>query len=202
MKLAGQKELIVAGILIFYIAFVPSPSVVKGFLGSAIGKALALALVVYVWKYVSAVVSLLLLVVVVRDSNAVFEHLDVAPTQCKCKNPDFTPDKANTGCFNKAGKEDKSSDAMTCQCPNGYSWDIIGKQCKANQLNQSKPVEPTAVGTSPAAPAVSMGPTTSPNMPETTGSAAAQKMQTASPSSSESTGVQPASGTSSTTASV
>lgn len=208
MRLTRNMEWAVIAILIALIVFVPLKSVFS----SPIGKVVGLGLAVYAWKTVSPIVSLLLVVLVLVNMGSISEHLDVAPTQCKCKNPDFSPDKNNTGCFNADGKEDKSDGAMFCQCPNGYAWDIIGKQCNPTQTNQSKPI--AAIGSSAvlpaettssssAAPATSTGATTSPNMPQTTGSAAAQTMQSSSPkTSTTSGGVQPASGSSSTTATV
>jgi len=216
MRLTAQQEFIVIGILIAYIAFVPAPTVVKDALRSALGKAAALVAVVYVWKYVNPIAALLLLIVYARDAGfSISEHLDVAPLTCKCKNPGFTPNATKSGCINKDGKEDKAADALTCTCPDGYAWDIIQKSCQASQANESKPIAAAAVGSSPAIPAASdtastsapanaSGPVTSPNMPQTTGSAAGQMTASATPQSSASTGgAQPTtSGVSSTQAPV
>lgn len=216
MRLTAQQEFIVIGVLIAYIAFVPAPTAVKDALRSALGKVVALVAVVYVWKYVSPIAALLLLLVYARDAGfSISEHLDVAPLVCKCKNPGFTPNATKSGCINKDGKEDTAADALTCTCPDGYAWDIIQKSCQASQANESKPIAAAAVGSAPAipaasdtastsAPAVSSGPVTSPNMPQTTGSAAGQMTASATPQSSASTGgAQPTtSGVSSTQAPV
>lgn len=216
MRLTAQQEFIAVGVLIAYTVFVPAPTVVKDVLRSAVGKAVALIGIVYVWKYVSPVLAIPLLVVYSRDAGiSVSEHLDVAPTTCKCKNPGFTPNATKSACINKDGKEDTAADALTCGCPDGYAWDIVQKSCQSSQANASKPIAAAAVGSSPAIPAASgtaseaapanaSGPVTSPNMPQTTGSAAGQMTASASPASSASTGgAQPTtSGVSSTQAPV
>lgn len=73
--LTGRNEWIAIGVLILYIAFVPCPYAMKEFFGTPIGKAIALGVVVYAWKYVSAPVAILLLVSFLR-SGAIREYMD------------------------------------------------------------------------------------------------------------------------------
>jgi hypothetical protein len=75
MMLTGRNEWIAIAILIAYIAFVPTPYALKEFLGSPIGKVVALVAVVYAWKFVSCPVAILLVVVFLR-SGAMREYLD------------------------------------------------------------------------------------------------------------------------------
>lgn len=101
MRLSQRNEWIVLGALIAYIALVPCPYAMKEFFSSAIGKMLALGTVVFVWKYVSEVVAVLLLVAFLR-SGAVREYLENPTPMCgvgqtmdsttgKCKDMPATP---------------------------------------------------------------------------------------------------------------
>jgi hypothetical protein len=69
MRLVGTSEWIVIGVLIAYVAFTPGFPVVRQFLSTGLGKAIGLAVIVAVWKYVSHPVALLLLVNFVRCSG-------------------------------------------------------------------------------------------------------------------------------------
>ena len=75
MMLTGRNEWIAIGVLIVWIAFVPSPYPLKEFLSSPIGKVIALGTIIYAWKYVSCSVAVLLLVAFLR-SGAVREYLE------------------------------------------------------------------------------------------------------------------------------
>lgn len=75
MTLTGRNEWIVIGALILWIAFVPCPYQMKQFFASPIGKVLALGGVIYVWKFVSMPVAVLLLVAFLR-SGAIREYLE------------------------------------------------------------------------------------------------------------------------------
>jgi hypothetical protein len=101
MRLSQRNEWIVLGALIAYIALVPCPYAMKEFFSSAIGKMLALGTVVFVWKYVSEVVAVLVLVAFLR-SGAVREYLENPTPTCgvgqtmdsttgKCKDIPATP---------------------------------------------------------------------------------------------------------------
>lgn len=66
MKLTTNTEWAIIAALIVYIAFTPGLPVVRQFLSSGLGKAIALGLIVYVWKYVSQPIAFLLLVSFLR----------------------------------------------------------------------------------------------------------------------------------------
>jgi hypothetical protein len=101
MRLSQRNEWIVLGALIAYIVAVPTLPIVRDFLGSAIGKALGLGLIVYVWKYVNELVAVLLVIALFR-SGAIREYLDNPTPMCgvgqtmdsatgKCKDMPATP---------------------------------------------------------------------------------------------------------------
>lgn len=75
MRLSQQNEWIAIGALIVYIVAVPTLPVVRDFLGSAIGKAVGLGLIVYVWKYVNELIAVLLVIALFR-AGAIREYLD------------------------------------------------------------------------------------------------------------------------------
>jgi len=207
MKLTRQQEMAISAGLVLYLAFVPEPEPLRAFLATNVGKVIFLTMVAYKTLCVSPTIGVLLALVYARHArDSVWEHLDVAPKQCKCKNPDFTPNSSNSACVNKEGKEDKSSGSIICLCPDGYAWDIIKKECKPTQTNQSAPIAPAPLPTpidtqTTSAPALG-GPATNTNLPMTTGSAAAQTMSSAGPQSTPTEGAQPATTTSSTVAPV
>lgn len=215
MKLTRQQEWAIIVALVAYLAFVPEPEVVKTALASPVGKAVFLAVVVYKTVFVSKTIGLLLALVYARHArDNVWEHLDVAPQNCTCKNPDFTYDKSKNACVNKDGKEDTSANSVLCSCPSGYAWDVVKKTCNPTQSNQSAPIapvsvvtsaplEPTGVDLHQAAPATGTGSGSNTNLPMTTGAAAAQTMATSGVLAGPAMGgAQPAMGTSSTSAPV
>ena len=111
--LTGRNEWIAIGVLIVWIAFVQTPAAVKEFFGSAIGKVIALGGIVYVWKYVSCPVAVLLLVLFLR-SGAIREYA-VDPSM-------------------------KPSDSMpSCHCEPGFDMDPTTKQCKKG--TETKPAQ-------------------------------------------------------------
>lgn len=189
MKLSRQQELIVSGILIVYLAFTPGFQIVRDILGNPIGRVLALAGIVYVFKFVSASVALLLVIGYMRcikmriwegadDSSMVPSDPSVA--EFKCKEGDMYSSEDGK-CRDKDGK---LYDA-TVICETGWTYDETEKKCKAAS-SMTEPVVPTpppvlpaagpsvpTVPTSVPAPAVSMAPVTSPTMPMTTPTATA-----------------------------
>ena len=110
--LTGRNEWIAVGALIVWIALIETPPALKDFLGSTVGKAVALATVVYTWKSVSQLVAVLLVVVMVR-SGAIREHADDPSIQ-----PSSTP---------------------KCHCETGYEMDAATKQCKKG--TETKPAQ-------------------------------------------------------------
>jgi len=97
MRLSQRNEWIAIGALIAYISLVPCPYAMKEFFSSAIGKIVALGTVVFVWKYVSELVAVLVLVSFLR-SGAVREYLDAStPTMPSCP-PGQMMDTATNKC--------------------------------------------------------------------------------------------------------
>jgi len=78
--LSLRNELILVGVLIFYLAFIPSLQMVRDILATSVGKAAALAGIVYVYKYVSCSAALLLVIAYVRCARSVREMLENPPT--------------------------------------------------------------------------------------------------------------------------
>jgi hypothetical protein len=213
MKLTRQQEIVISAGLIVYLTFIPEPEPLRAFLSSNVGKVIFLTMVAYKILCVSPTIGVLLALVYARHQrDNVWEHLDVAPKQCKCKNPGFNPNNTNSACINKDGKEDTSMGSIMCLCPDGYAWDLVKKECKPNQTNQTAPVAPVDPGIPPpppgspgtsSTPAPATGGTvTNTTLPMTTGSAAAQAMSSAGPQTPPTGGAQPATTTSSTVAPV
>ena len=223
MKLARNTEWALIGGLILYIAFTPGVQAIKDILSKPLGKAAALALIVYVWKFVSPIVAILLTISFVRCATwNTWELFSGAEVACTCESPDATWDTQAKMCKTSTGSP--AGGVKTCTCANGYSWDggeKGTKQCVAASSDQP-PVPPPEVtpaatallaglpppaagtGTSLGASAPTTGGTAAPSaVPETTGSAAAQALAGSTSVASPATGgVQPGSGTTSTAAGV
>jgi len=78
--LSSRNEWILIGVLIAYLAFIPSLQMVRDILSTSVGKAAALAAIVYVYKYVSCSAALLLVIAYVRCARMTREMFDVPPT--------------------------------------------------------------------------------------------------------------------------
>lgn len=77
MLLSSRNEWIAISALIAYIAFVPRMAIVREVLSTPIGKAAALAGIVYVYKFVSCPLALLLAIAYVRCAgSSVWEGVD------------------------------------------------------------------------------------------------------------------------------
>ena len=140
--LSARNEMIAVGILIVYLAFGPGISVVRDLLSTSIGKALALAGIVYVYKYVSCSVALLLVIWYVRCSRSSWEGFTTPTTTVQ----------------------------PTCTCPDGYAYDSMSKECKpTSAMSGSVPPESApsstmgaSVSTPPPNAAISTAPMTTP----------------------------------------
>jgi hypothetical protein len=88
MKLS-QTELVVVGLLIVYVAFFthPPPSHIKDFLGSPVGHALLLAVVVYVTVCHSLVIGVFMGIAYIMTAKSVTEYLDPAEQKPAAKKP-------------------------------------------------------------------------------------------------------------------
>lgn len=127
--LSSRNEWIVVGVLIAYLAFVPSLQIVRDLLATPVGKALGLAGIVYVYKYVSCPAALLLVIAYVRCAGSSWEGF-TTPTMTV---------------------------QPTCTCPDGFAYDSVSKECKpSSSMSGSVPPE-ASVGSMPGA-SVSMPP--------------------------------------------
>jgi hypothetical protein len=89
MKLS-LTELVVVGLVIVYIAFFthPPPSHIKDFLGSPVGHALFLGVLVWVTAYKSLVVGVFLGVAYLMTAKSVTEYLDPTEQKPAAKKPE------------------------------------------------------------------------------------------------------------------
>jgi len=189
MKLSQKTEWGIIAVLIAYLAFTPGFQVVKDILATPIGKAIALAGIVYVWKYISAIIAILLLIGYMRCAkNNVWEMFSGAEGTCLCEGTGYIWDDAVKKCKNAEGKE---GTIKSCTCTNGYAWDNNKKECISATATQP-PISPVPIpGTSSTtAPAVSTGPVTS-TAPMTTPSATQTMVTSTPPAITPSSSVQP-----------
>jgi hypothetical protein len=141
--------------------------------------------VVYLWKYVSKIIAVLLLVGYIRCASmtGVWEGLEMAATTCTCL-PGFTYDSTTKKCKNAAGL---LKDPVACTCPSGYTYDITKKECVVSSV-MSEPISAAvpvvdAMPTDGGAP-VLLPPTDAPStVPMTTPGAAQEAVGGASSSS-------------------
>ena len=139
--LSARNEMIAVGVLIVYLAFLPSLAVVRQILSNPVGKAVALAGIVYVYQKVSCSVALLLLVGYLR---------------CSSSREGFTTPTTTV--------------QPVITCPDGYAYDSVSKECKpTSSMSGSVPPESTpsssmgaSVSTPPPNSAVSTAPMTTP----------------------------------------
>ena len=193
--LSSRNELILVGVLIFYIAFIPSLQMIRDILATPFGKAAALAGIVYVYKYVSCSAALLLVIAYVRCARTSREMFTTPTTTVQ----------------------------PTITCPDGYAYDAMTKECKpTSSMSGSVPLENFDANSPPPTTAAGSPPTMSNTMPSAPGSGPGAPVNTMPPNSSMSTapmttptatmppmmppntsgGVQPATGSSSSVAPV
>jgi len=179
-----QLEWAILGGLILFMSFTSGFGPVRAFLSTPVGKAAGLAAVVYVFKYVSAPIGLLLAIHVARCSRmmeGVDETLAEPTEMCQC-DPDFTYNSGTKMC-EKPGAQSKPP--AKCTCIPGETWDDTEKKCKTKPVESASP-PPTAMPSSGGAAdlatvqaqAASLPPS---SVPETTGSAASAAMASAPP---------------------
>lgn len=203
MKLSRNTESAIILSLVVYLAFSPGFQIVKDILATSVGKAIALLAIIYIWKYVSAIIAILLLVGYMRCAKSnVWEMFSGAEETCVCEGSGYVWDAGSKTCKNAEGT---TGTVKSCTCANGYSWDggeKGTKQCVATSGVQPPipimPTPPPAVSAIPAtpettAPAVSTGPVTS-SAPMTTPSAVQAMVSSAVPSMPAPGGVQPGAG--------
>ena len=173
MRLSQQTEWIVIGVLILYIAFMPSLPVVGTLVGSPVGKAIALAGVVYAWKYISAPIALLLLVSVLRTGEIRERFTGNCPAG-------YSPDETSKLCKNNTGQT-----IPPVICMSSQKWDQESGSCKSAEESKPspKPVEMEMPTPPPGFTPNEDGPGAGGPPGGTTGAAAAQMAMSATPSS-------------------
>lgn len=170
MKLARNTEWGVIAALIAYIAFTPGLRIVKDILATALGKAAALAAIVYVWKYVSTTIALLLAISFGRCATwNVWEMFSGAESACTCESPDAVWDPESKLCKDTSGKV--MGTVKSCVCANGYAWDG-GEKGKKECVPVTKDQAPIAPSANPIADALGPATTLSESAPATGGTPA------------------------------
>jgi hypothetical protein len=120
MKLTRNTEWALIGGLILYIAFTPGVQAIKDLLSKPLGKVAALAAIVYIWKFVSPIVAILLTISFVRCATwNTWELFSGAEVSCTCESPDATWDAQAKLCKTSTGTP--SGGVKTCTCANGYA---------------------------------------------------------------------------------
>jgi hypothetical protein len=148
MKLNKTTEWTLIAVLAAYIAFMPRIGVVRDFLSSGVGRLAALLLIVYTWKYVNALVAVLLVVAFVRCTTSVWEGLQNGETVS-------TEEEEVQGKAKKEGTkcpEDTEFDPATQMCKNGTAMVLpIMVACASGYRPNSEGTRCVKM-TSPAAP--------------------------------------------------
>ena len=128
MKLSGRNEWIAIGALIAYITLMPGLQVVRDLLATGVGKAVGLAAVVYVWKFVSEPVAILLLVAFLRCAG-MREGMENPAPEMHCPAP-YKLDATN------ACKDEKGNPGPPATvCTPGQKWD--GSKCAESKSSTS-----------------------------------------------------------------
>jgi len=208
MKLTRTTEWASVGLLIVYIATAPGFTAVREMLSSPVGKIVALGGIVYVWKYVSQLIAILLVVLYLKCTGmSIWEGFSGAEDTCICEGEGYTWDPATKKCRNSDGKEGA---VKSCTCVSGYSWDggpKGTKQCVPTSgetppvaMPSENPVADALQSAMNAAPAVSTGPATSSAPMTTPGAVQDMVASPSAPASPPTAGVQPSTGSASTPA--
>jgi hypothetical protein len=176
-----QLEWAILGGLILFMSFTSGFGPVRAFLSTPVGKAAGLAAVVYVFKYVSAPIGLLLAIHVARCSRmmeGVDETLAEPTEMCQC-DPDFTYNSGTKMC-EKPGAQSKPP--AKCTCIPGETWDDTEKKCKTKPVESVPTAMPPSGGAADLATVQAQAASLPPSsVPETTGSAASAAMASAPP---------------------
>jgi len=177
-----QVELAILGGLILFMSFTPGFAPVRTLLSTAVGRMVGLVAVVYVFKYVSAPIGLLLAIHFARCSRmgSVWEGVDETLTEmCEC-DPDFTYNTGTKMC-EKLGADPKKP--VRCACVPGENWDEATKTCVPKKVESALPTAPPPESM-PATGGAELSQVAGPpapggGVPETTGSAAGTAMASA-----------------------
>lgn len=195
MKLTRNTEWAVIAALIAYIAFTPGFRAVKDILATPLGKAAALAGIVYVWKFVSPIIAILLTVSFLRCAKwNVWEMFSGAEQACTCENSAAIWDSQSKTCKDATGKP--AGPVKSCTCSNGYAWDGGEKGTKqCIPVTDAQPPVPPAESL-PAGSTLGAGPITGgiaapSTVPMTTPGAAQEEAAKQQQTTTSSGGVQP-----------
>jgi hypothetical protein len=145
MRISQNTEWALIAALIVYLAFTPGFPVVRQLLSTDVGKAVGLAAIVAVWKYVSPVVALLLTVNFVRCAR-MREFMENA------SGPSTPP--PNTHCpegytfDNGQCKGENGQSVPASVCLTGQTWD--GNKCVGSGTTAPPPPPPPAVTPPPS----------------------------------------------------
>lgn len=144
MRISQKTEWAIIAVLIAYIAFTPGFQAVRQFLSTGAGKAIGLAAVVAVWKYVSPIVAVLLAVNFVRCAS-MREYMENPPTA----DSSSPPPPMNTHCpenftfDNGQCKNNNTGQSFPATvCMTGQTWD--GTKCIGSSAESTPPVVPAA----------------------------------------------------------
>jgi hypothetical protein len=174
-----QTEWAVIAALILFMSFTRGLPAVR----TPVGRAVALGVVVYVFKSVSPAIGLLLGLLVAccwSGREGVDETLAEPTEMCECDNS-FTYNSGSKKC-EKGGSPDRMP--LRCTCIAGEMWDAKEKKCVPKKVETAPPVSMPSSSAGAAdlaaveAQAAAMAPS---SVPQTTGSAAAATMAAAPP---------------------
>ena len=147
--LSSRNEWIAIAALLVWIAFVPCPPAMKEFYATPVGKLVAFGAVVYAWKYVSQIVSVLLLVAILR-SGSIREFLDEAgltpPSAPTAGSAEYKcPDEFIYVAEKKTCMKGNESKSPECN-DKSMMWDSEKGACISKTPSTPPPAAPTSSG--------------------------------------------------------
>jgi hypothetical protein len=145
MKLTRNTEWALIAVLIVYNSFTSGFRFMKDIMATPLGKAAVLAVIIYVWKFVSCPIALLLTISFMRCATwNSWEMFSGAESACTCETPGAIWDVTSKTCKDASGNA--AGPVKTCTCANGYAWDggeKGTKKCIAVTANQPPVPPPT-----------------------------------------------------------
>ena len=144
MKLTRNTEWALIAVLIVYNSFTSGFRFMKDIMATPLGKAAVLAVIIYVWKFVSCPIALLLTISFMRCATwNSWEMFSGAEQSCTCETAGAIWDSQSKTCKDATGNA--AGPVKTCTCTNGYAWDggEKGKKQCIPVTSAQPPVEPT-----------------------------------------------------------
>jgi hypothetical protein len=144
MKLTRNTEWAVIAVLIVYNSFTSGFRFMKDIMATPLGKAAVLAVIIYVWKFVSCPIALLLTISFMRCAKwTTWELFSGAEQSCTCETSGAIWDSQSKTCKDASGNT--AGPVKTCTCSNGYAWDggEKGKKECIPVTSAQPPVPPT-----------------------------------------------------------